>query len=338
MHTLLEKLYAQEHLTQIEMATFAKELIDGTLSDAQLGAALIALKIKQLTPAELTGLVEALTAQATVQPETTLSLMDNCGTGGDHLQTFNISTLTAFVLAAGGIKMAKHGNKGVSSRSGSADLLASFGLTFTADPTLIDYQLEQAGIAFLYAPAFHPIMKQFAPIRQALATPTFFNLIGPLLNPYPLTSQLMGTFDRTSLLVLRDTLKRLGRKNIAIVHGAHGMDEANLAGTTTCVLSQEDTDHTLHFTPEEVGLVRTPLQAIQVQSVKESHEITKQVLTGQASVHLDTVCLNAGLGFYTARQVHSIEAGILLARQLLQSGAVYDCFYTLLQTQKEYCA
>ncbi len=335
MHILLEKLYAQEDLTQAEMRTLTEQLISNTLPEAQLSAALIALKIKKITAPELTGLIQVLQKQATIQPSTTLKLMDNCGTGGDHLQTFNISTISAFVLAAGGIKMAKHGNKGVSSRSGSADLLASFGLGFTEDQALIEYQLQEAGIAFLYAPAFHPIMKQFAPIRQALATPTLFNLIGPLLNPYPLTNQLMGTFDATSLSLLRDTLKTLGRQNIAIVHGAHGMDEANLAGETTCLFYQNGQEQTVQIRPEEVGLSRIPISAITINSVAQSHQITEDILASQPSAHLDTVCLNAALGFYIANKVDTIAEGVTFAKQLLRDGAVYDCFHALLDTQKE---
>lgn len=335
MNELLEKLYAQHHLTREEMQLIATKMLDGTLSDLQISAVLIALKIKTITPSELTGLVTVMQQHAIALSDVPFSLMDNCGTGGDHLKTFNISTLTAFVLAAGGIKMAKHGNKSVSSRSGSADLLASFDLEFTNDPMLIEYQLKTAGITFLYAPAFHPMMKTVAPIRTALNTPTIFNLLGPLLNPYPLDTQLMGTFDPHSLDLLRDTLIQLGRKQVTIVHGALGMDEANLAGRTTCLLYRNGVKDMITFTPEEMGFKPSPIQAIQVDSIKQSHEQTLAILRNEASVALDTVCLNAGLGFFTANKVPSIQAGIQFAQQLLRDGAVYDTFTRLLHTQQE---
>lgn len=335
MQPLFEKVYQNQALTRDEMKQVATAIFDEELTDAQISAFLVALKFKGITSDELTGMAEVMQARARTMPHTSLHLMDNCGTGGDHSNSFNISTTSAFVLAGGGIPMAKHGNRSVSSHSGSADVLESLGVTLQATPEEVNYLLQEAGIAFLFAPAFHPAMKVVMPIRKQLATPTIFNLIGPIINPYPLHTQLMGTFAKDTLVETAETLGKLGRKRAVVVQGSGGMDEANLAGTTHFAL-YDDGHVTMHaFTPEEVGLTPAPLAAIQSNSVEQNKEILLSVLQDQSSVYYDTVCLNAGLGFFANGAVPDMKEGIRLAKEVIASGAAYAALQALTTFQKE---
>jgi len=335
MQPLFEKVYQNQALTRDEMKQVATAIFDEELTDAQISAFLVALKFKGITSDELTGLAEVMQTRARTMPQTSLHLMDNCGTGGDHSNSFNISTTSAFVLAGGGIPMAKHGNRSVSSHSGSADVLELLGVTLQATPEEVNYLLQEAGIAFLFAPAFHPAMKAVMPIRKQLATPTIFNLIGPIINPYPLHTQLMGTFAKDTLVETAETLGKLGRKRAVVVQGSGGMDEANLTGTTHFTLYADGHVTTHAFTPEEVGLTPAPLAAIQSNSVEQNKEILLSVLQGQSSVYYDTVCLNAGLGFFANGAVPDMKEGIRLAKEVISSGAAYAALQALITRQKE---
>ncbi|WP_313628224.1 anthranilate phosphoribosyltransferase [Enterococcus italicus] len=335
MQPLFEKVYQNQALTRDEMKQVATAIFDEELTDAQISAFLVALKFKGITSDELTGLAEVMQTRARTMPQTSLHLMDNCGTGGDHSNSFNISTTSAFVLAGGGIPMAKHGNRSVSSHSGSADVLELLGVTLQATPEEVNYLLQEAGIAFLFAPAFHPAMKAVMPIRKQLATPTIFNLIGPIINPYPLHTQLMGTFAKDTLVETAETLGKLGRKRAVVVQGSGGMDEANLTGTTHFTLYADGHVTTHAFTPEEVGLTPAPLAAIQSNSVEQNKEILLSVLQGQSSVYYDTVCLNAGLGFFANGAVPDMKEGIRLAKEVIASGAAYAALQALITRQKE---
>lgn len=335
MQPLFEKIYQQQSLTREEMKQLAMAIFDEQLTDAQISALLIALKLKGITSNELTGLAEVMQERAQAMPQTSLALMDNCGTGGDRSNSFNISTTSAFVLAGGGIKMAKHGNRSVSSHAGSADVLELLGIQLQATPNEIDFLLQEVGIAFLFAPAFHPAMKAVMPIRKQLATPTIFNLIGPIINPYRLTTQLMGTFAGETLIETAKTLGKLGRTRAIVVQGAGGMDEANLAGTTQFALFADGQVTTHQFTPEEVGLPRVPLAAIQSESVVQNRDILLSVLQNEPSVYYDTVCLNAGLGFFANGLTPDLLAGIRLAKEVIASGAAFTALQSLITHQKE---
>lgn len=335
MQALFEKIYRQQALIRTEMGLLATAIFTEQLTAAQISALLIGLKIKGITSDELTGLAEVMQTYAQTMPTNQLALMDNCGTGGDHLNSFNISTTSAFVLAGGGIPMAKHGNRSISSRSGSADVLEALGINLTVTPASVDYLLHEAGIAFLFAPAFHPAMKAVMPIRKELATSTIFNLIGPMINPYPLTTQLMGTSAHNSLVQTAETLEQLGRTRAIVVQGFGGMDEANLAGETNYVLVAEGTVTSHHFLPEEIGLQSAPLTAITSQSVAQNQAILLAVLRDEPSVYHETVCLNAGLGFLANGKVSSLEDGIQLAKDILKSGAAYHKLQRLIALQTE---
>lgn len=336
MQPLFEKIYRGKNLTTAEMIQAAAAIFEGQLTESQISALLIGLKLKGAVAAELTGLAQVMQQKATHMLTAPKDVMDNCGTGGDHSNSFNVSTTAAFVLAGGGIPMAKHGNRSISSRSGSADVLEALGVDLTASPEKIDYLLHTAGIAFLFAPAMHPAMKYVMKVRKELATPTIFNLIGPLINPYVLENQLMGTFAKDSLVETATTLGKLGRKQAIVVHGAFGMDEANLAGRTHCAFYKEGAVTEFTFTPEAVGLTQQPLEAVVGGSVEENKHILLAVLQGKGTLaQQETVLLNAGLGFLASGKTSELTEGIKLAEQAIRSGAAYDALNKLIKNQRE---
>ncbi|OJG26654.1 anthranilate phosphoribosyltransferase [Enterococcus caccae] len=263
------------------------------------------------------------------------NVMDNCGTGGDQSGSFNISTTAAFVLAAGGVTVAKHGNRSISSKSGSADIFECLGVDISLSPEKTSFVLNEVGLAFLFAPQMHPKMKYVMNVRKELGTPTILNLIGPLTNPVSLNSQLMGTYRRDLLEETAKTLSELGRSRAIVVNGAGGLDEASLAGTTHFALLEEKkiTMHTIE--PEEFGFTRLPIEAIRGGNAKQNTDTLLSVLKNQASPYLDTVLLNAGLGFFSNGKVETIQEGIILAKDCVASGAALDKLEQLIQVQKE---
>ena len=335
MQELFEKVYRGNDLTIKEMQQLGKAIFEQQLSDSQISGLLVGLKVKGVAATELTGLAQVMQGKGTPMLTAPAGVMDNCGTGGDHSHSFNISTTAAFVLAGGGIPMAKHGNRSISSKSGSADVLEALGVSLTVSPGKIDYLLKEAGIAFLFAPTLHPAMGAVMHIRKELATPTIFNLLGPIINPYPLEHQLMGTYAGDSLVETAKTLGQLGRQRAIVVHGHGGMDEANLAGTTHCALYQDGAVEEFSFVPEEAGFKRVPMSGIVGGSVEKNKEILLSVLQGVPSAYYETVLLNAGLGFLASGRVKSLTDGIAEAEQSILSGAAYDRLQQLLAKQQE---
>ncbi|MFS0930209.1 anthranilate phosphoribosyltransferase [Enterococcus durans] len=333
MQQLFERIYQQKDLSQAEMEQLATAMFDQEVTANQISGVLIGLKVKGASTEELTGLAHVMQKRAIPMEKAPTGVMDNCGTGGDHSQSFNISTTAAFVLAGGGIPMAKHGNRSISSRSGSAEVLEALGVTITNSKEQIDHLLKNVGIAFLFAPAMHPAMRAVMSVRKELATPTIFNLIGPLINPYPLEYQLMGTYAGDSLASTAETLGKLGRKQALVLHGYQGMDEANLGGKTHCAFYQSGKVSEFSFSPEEVGLKSLPLTAITGGDVQKNKEILLSVLKGERTPYYETVLLNAGLGFLAGAKVQSIREGIKEAEQVIQSGAAFDTLQNLLKEQ-----
>lgn len=335
MQELFEKVYRGNDLSINEMQQVGKAIFDQELTDSQISGLLVGLKVKGVAAAELTGLAQVMQGKGTPMLTAPAGVMDNCGTGGDHSHSFNISTTAAFVLAGGGIPMAKHGNRSISSKSGSADVLEALGVSLTMSPSKIDYLLKEAGIAFLFAPTLHPAMGAVMHIRKELATPTIFNLLGPIINPYPLEHQLMGTYAGDSIVETAKTLGQLGRERAIVVHGYGGMDEANLAGTTHCAMYQNGTVEEFSFDPEEVGFKRVPLEGIVGGSVERNKDILLSVLRGVPSAYYETVLLNAGLGFLASGRVKTMAEGIAEAEQSILSGAAYDRLLQLVAKQQE---
>ncbi|SFC04112.1 anthranilate phosphoribosyltransferase/anthranilate synthase/phosphoribosyltransferase [Bacillus sp. OV322] len=324
MKQYLEKLSSQHPLNEKEMMLAAQSLFSDEISESEIAAFLIALKSKGETAEEIASLVKVLRQHAVKIKTSQENIMDNCGTGGDGSQSFNISTASAFVLAGAGIKIAKHGNRSVSSKTGSADVLEELGVNLELGTGQIEELLEEAGITFLFAPSIQPKTRRIMKIRRELKVSTVFNIIGPLTNPVNLDSQLLGVYRKDLLGLMASVLNKLGRKRAVVLTGAGNMDEASLQGENSLVLLENGrmTSFTVH--PEEVGLPVYSNEAIRGGGSKENSEILLSVLRGVKGPCLDTVLLNSGIGIYANGRANSIAGGIQLARESIQSGQALE--------------
>lgn len=321
LRTHLIKLSGRKDLSFEEMSEAVEIILNDTVSDSEIAEFLMALKSKGETVDEIAALVEVLRDNAMPLKKSMDNVMDNCGTGGDKSNSFNISTASAFVLAGAGMTVAKHGNKSVTSRTGSSDVLSEFGISLDFDPEDNDRLLDENNITFLFAPHVHPKLKQIMKVRQDLKVPTIFNLIGPLINPVKLDQQFLGIYQRDQLVKMAIVLKRLGRKRAVVINGAGYMDEASLAGENHIAILEKGAIYEEKFTPESVGLNTYPLEEIVGGDSRANAEILKNVLENKATpAQRDTVILNSGVGLYAAGVAASIEEGIGIAKDSLESG------------------
>lgn len=279
---IADKLYAQQTLSQAESHTLFDAIINGQVEPIVLSALLTALKIKGETPAEIAGAAKALVENANPFPRPTYDFADIVGTGGDGANTINISTTAAFVAAACGVKVAKHGNRGVSSKSGSSDLLDKFGINLAMPAQTARQALDDLGVCFLFAPEYHGGVRHAMPVRQTLKTRTIFNVLGPLINPAKPNIQLMGVYDNALVRPIAETLATMGLKRAAVVHGS-GLDEVAIHGETHVaeIIDGVITEYTL--TPADFGLDSYPLAAIRGGDPQENQAIIKNILTGNGT-------------------------------------------------------
>lgn len=315
-----------ENMTEQQMLRKSRSLLNGDMEEAEIKEFLVGLHEKGETADELVGLVKAMREKAVAMPNINGELVDVCGTGGDKSDSFNISTMTAFVLAGVGMTVAKHGNRSVSSKTGSSDVLEALGITADPDAKKIPSMLEQTGIAFLFAPAIHPALGKLRETRKSIGTPTIFNLAGPLANPLPITVQMTGVYRRDMMAPMADALMRLGRKRGVIIHGAGGLDELSLAGTNELIFFDENGKRAMTFHPSEAGLTVAPIEAIRGGEPMRNAEIFMDVLSGNESPYLDTVALNAGACLYASGRATSIAEGVHQARKSLLSGETARVF------------
>lgn len=321
MKELFLQISNRQDLTQEQVQEVFDQILQNQLSESQIAAFLMGLKTKGETADEITGIVRALKAHATVLPETFSDAMCNCGTGGDQSYSFNISTTVCFVLAAGGIRMGKAGNRSVSSKSGSADVLEALGINVAASPETLSKALDEVGLAFIFAQTMHPAMRFIGPARQAMGIPTIMNLVGPLANPLDLETQLMGLYRVELQEIVARAIQQLGSKRAVVITGPDNMDEAALYGTNTYTLLEDGKISQHTFTYEDLGMEKVELSEITGGDAKENAEILLSVLKNEASPYLETTVLNAGLGFYANGKVASIKEGVELARQLIADGS-----------------
>lgn len=324
MKKVLEKLAAGQDLSAHELSNIMEAVVTGRVSEAQVVALLLGLKMKGETLQERTAIAQVMQSHAKKIPTQVADAMDNCGTGGDGLFSFNVSTTAAFILAAGGIKMAKHGNRSITSKSGSADVLEALGINLDMSPTDLGRVFEKVGLVFLFAKHLHPGMKYIMPARITLGVPTVMNLTGPFINPIPLKTQLLGTSRPDLLESTAQVLKELGRERAIVVSGPNGLDEAGLDGKTQLAVLENGQIHLESFTPEDVGMKRYRIEEVRGGDAKQNAAILVSVLENQASPYLEMTVLNAALGFYANGKVESIRDGISLARAILKSGAALE--------------
>lgn len=324
--TLLQQLLDRQSLSQDQAAGLMQGWLSGEIPPELSGALLTALQAKGVVGAELAGMAEVIQNQA-AQPglATYPASLDTCGTGGDGAGTFNISTCVAFVAAAAGVPVAKHGNRSASSRVGSADVLEALGVNLQAPPDQITAALEAVGITFLFAPGWHPALKAVAPLRKVLRIRTVFNLIGPLVNPLRPAYQVIGVYGPTLVFTVAEALQLLGRRRALVLHGREGLDEAGLGDATDLAQVGDLEVEPLTLYPEDLGLTPAPLAALAGGDVAQNAAILEAVLRGQGSVaQQDAVILNSALALTTAGRVADWPQGVALAQTILQSGAAWD--------------
>lgn len=334
---LLQQLLDRQALTQEQAAQLMQGWLTGEIPDALSGAILTALQFKGLTVEELTGMAKVLLAQS---PGVSLNLaeplIDTCGTGGDRAGTFNISTAVAFVVAAAGVKVAKHGNRSVSSRVGSADVLEHLGVNLAHDDPA--FLLKEVGITFLFAPGWHPAMKAVASLRRILKIRTVFNLLGPLVNPLHPTGQVIGVYSDRYLEAMAGALQRLGRQRGIVLYGREGVDEATLGNMTDLVMfsSPEEPLRQAVLDPQALGLASAPLSELAGGDVQTNAEILTQVLQGKGTTaQQEVVALNAALALYVAAAVQDWWEGVDRAKAILASGAAWDKLQALVALSNE---
>lgn len=324
MKEYIEKLVNKEDLSLDEMMQATNHCLTNKVSPAEIAAFLIALRSKGETINEITGIVNVIRSQSPLGSIKLQNVMDNCGTGGDNSHSFNISTTASFVIAGAGVTVAKHGNRSVSSQTGSADVLGCLGVSLFLKKSHVEQLLHENKIAFLYAPHIHKNLQNFMKVRIDLGLPTIFNTIGPLTNPIHLDSQFIGVYKQSMISIVARALNKLGRQRAIVVNGAGGMDEASLAGENKLTLldNEKITSFTLH--PEELGLPTYPLEAIQGGDAKTNAKILLAVLKGEKGPYLDTTLLNAALGLYANGVAETLKDGLVMARESIQSGKALE--------------
>ncbi|MER2048681.1 anthranilate phosphoribosyltransferase [Solibacillus sp. FSL W7-1472] len=320
----IEQIERKEHLVFEEMQQAAQLIFNEQTPKEQIASFLTAMSAKGETAHEVAGLASVMKSHAVAVDVPEGIYIDNCGTGGDGLQSFNISTTSAFVLAGGGISVAKHGNRKVSSASGSSDVLEALGITLLPNIEQTSELLQQHGIAFLHAPNMHPKLKRIGEVRQAIGKPTIFNLVGPLTNPVPLKTQFVGINRPNFTMDYAEVLHMLGRERAIVVSGAQGMDEASLDGENTFVLLDRGDMIPFKLRAEDVGLAAQPLSAIRGGTPAENADIMRDLLKGKQSVYFDTVLLNAGIGFFAYGLAGTMKEGIEMAKDSILSGRAYE--------------
>lgn len=326
----IKKLSSNEILTEDEVRAVINQIMRGEATSAQIGGFLIGLRVNGETPAQILGAVKALRDNLIpVEIEDTANLIDTCGTGGDGSKTFNISTAVAIIAASGGAKVAKHGNRAVSSKSGSADVLTELGIKIDFDKDQSKRIIEENGMAFLFAPKYNGAMKNVANERKELGTRTIFNLIGPLSNPAPLTGQLMGVYDGSLIKTAGEVLLNLGLERAMVVHGDDGLDEITTTTTTNVCEVKDGKLITYKLDPEKLGFMKATLEDIKGGEAKENSEIILRVLKGEKGAPRDIVVLNSGAALYVAKITDSLEEGIKKAAELIDSGVAYKKYEEL---------
>lgn len=335
MKNYLEKLANKQNLTFDETKDATSQCLSAAASDSEVGAFLIALRTKGETAEEIAGFAEIIRENSAQQTNEIYGAMCNCGTGGDGSNSFNVSTTAAFVIAGAGVTVAKHGNRSISSNTGSADVLEHLGVSLQLSKEQMEEILQKNKIAFIYAPHVHPGFKQFMKVRKDLRIPTILNLIGPLTNPVDLETQCLGVYLRNALPMMGEALHKLGRRRAVVINGADHMDEASLAGNNhiTFLNNGEITSFTLH--PSEVDLPVYPNEAIRGGDAKQNADILLNVLKGEPGVHLDTVLLNAGLGLFANGAATTIHDGVSKARESVMSGAAMEKLQNLITYSKK---
>jgi len=334
----IQKLIEQKNLTYEESREIMKEIMSGNATNTQIAAFLTALRVKGETVEEITAFTEVMKEFChRITPKVNGRLVDTCGTGGDRIKTFNISTTAAFVVAGAEVAVAKHGNRSVTSKSGSADVLEKLGLNLNLEPKEVERTIEEVGIGFMFAPAFHPAMKYAIEPRREIGIRTVFNILGPLTNPANANAQILGVYDRALIEPLANALKNLSCEEAMVVHGLDGLDEISTIGKTAVAWLREGEVTALETVPKDFGVEQARPENIKGTTAEESGEITFKILNGYCSrddPKRDIVLVNASAGIIVSGKADNFSEGIELARESIESGAAYKKLKMLIKASK----
>ncbi|HHS83731.1 MAG TPA: anthranilate phosphoribosyltransferase [Gammaproteobacteria bacterium] len=331
MQSAIKTVTERRDLRENEMVEVMHLLMEGKASEAQIGAFLVGLRMKGETVEEISAAASVMRELVTPVEVDVHHLVDTCGTGGDGTSTFNISTTSAFVVAAAGGHVAKHGNRSISSKSGSADVLEAAGVNLELTPQQVAMCIKKVGVGFMFAPKHHSAMKHVIGPRREMGIRTLFNVLGPLTNPAGAKNQLLGVFDAQWLEPLAKVLERLGSRHVLVVHAEDGLDEITISGPTHLVELKEGTLQHMEITPEQFGIQRAGLESLIVDRPGRSLDMMRQVLDDKAGPARDIVLLNAGAAIYVAGITNSLQQGVDKAREVLARGTARKRLELLVQ-------
>jgi anthranilate phosphoribosyltransferase len=305
-----------------EMVSLMRQIMSGEVSPTLIAAIIVGLRVKKETIGEIAAAAQVMREFATrVEVADHAHLLDTCGTGGDAAHTFNISTAAAFVAAAAGAKVAKHGNRSVSSRSGSADVLEALGVSIGLNPGQVARSIGEVGVGFMFAPHHHPAMKHAAPVRRELGVRTLFNILGPLTNPAGARNQVMGVFHPDLVGIQTRVLQRLGSRHVMVVYGLEGLDEISISGETMVGELKDGEVREYNVHPRQFAMQVADIRAIQVSDAQQSAELLRAALEGKSGPARDIVALNAGAAIYVSGLTPSLEEGVEKASAIMAGGA-----------------
>ncbi|WP_283742778.1 anthranilate phosphoribosyltransferase [Sideroxydans sp. CL21] len=328
----LVRLIEQREIFYDEMLSLMRQIMSGEVSPVQIAGILIGLRVKKETIGEISAAAFVMREFATQVPVTQREhLVDTCGTGGDAAHTFNISTASAFVAAAAGARVAKHGGRSVSSTCGSADVLEALGVNLNLTPEQVGRSIDQIGIGFMFAPNFHGAMKHAAPVRKELGVRTLFNVLGPLTNPAGAENQVLGVFHPDLVGIQARVLQRLGSQHVLVVNGADGLDEITISGPTYVAELKDGQVNEYTVTPEVFGLKSAPLDDIRVTNIDQAKAMLLGVLDNRPGAARDIVLLNAGAAIYAAGLSITLAEGVKRAGESIASGAAKNKLAQLIQ-------
>ena len=327
----IDKAVRRIDLPEAEMMAAMEEIMGGEASPAQIAAFITALRMKGETVEEVTGAARIMRQKATRVNACATTIVDTCGTGGDKLNTFNISTTTAFVVAAAGIIVAKHGNRAVSSGCGSADVLEALGVNISVDQEIMEECIQQISIGFLFAPKLHGAMKYAIGPRREIGIRTIFNMLGPLTNPAGATAQLLGVYDPKLTEMFADVLKNMGTKRAFIVHGLDGLDEVTITGETRVAELKDGIVRTYNIHPKDYVGTTYPLDDIRGGDPTTNAQITRDVLSGKPGACRDVVLMNAALAIVAGEKAANIKEGVKVAADCIDSGIAVKKLQALIE-------
>ena len=312
-------------VTPEQMTSAMDEIMSGEVSEIEISAFLTALKMKGETVDEISAAAKVMRDKADKVDLSDYYTLDTCGTGGDTKGTFNISTAVAFIAAAAGIKVVKHGNRSITSKCGSADVLEALGVNITLSPEQIKKCVEDIGIGFMFAPSHHKAMKHVMGVRRTLGFRTMFNVLGPLSNPASAKAQVLGVFDKSLVEPLAQVLNKIGVERALVVHSADGLDEISVSDITYAAELNDGNITTYEIAPEDFGITRSDIAEIKGGTAQDNAEIIKAILSGKdTSAKKDILILNAAAALYVGKKAESLKEGAELAQSIIDSGAAYD--------------